>query len=214
VVAVVPGAAGAFRRAAVMRAGGYPTDTLVEDMDLTVTLLRAGWRIPYEPAALARTEAPERVRDVLRQRRRWAFGTLQVAAKHARAVLDPDAGRVGLIGLPWMVLSQVVLPLAGPLIDLYLLWLLVSGRWPTALLVMGVGAAIDLAVVGMAVWMEHEDPFFLLLTPMVRLVWRPLQLAAVVLSVHRWVHGATESWRKVRRYNTVPFAVLAKPSAA
>ncbi|HLJ08273.1 MAG TPA: polysaccharide deacetylase family protein, partial [Acidimicrobiia bacterium] len=61
VMSVVPGAAGAFRRRALLDAGGYPTDTLVEDADLTFTLLAAGWRIPYESAAVAWTEAPQRI---------------------------------------------------------------------------------------------------------------------------------------------------------
>jgi cellulose synthase/poly-beta-1,6-N-acetylglucosamine synthase-like glycosyltransferase len=214
VVAVVPGAAGAFRRVAVLEAGGYPTATLVEDMDLTVTMLRAGWRIPYEPRAVAHTEAPGCVLDVLRQRRRWAFGTLQVVAKHSPSMLDPDAGRVGLIGLPWMVLSQVVLPVVGPLLDLYLVYLLVTGRWTTVALVLGIGIAIDMAVAGAAVMMEGSDRRLLLLTPLLRIMWRPLQLAAVVVSMHRWVHGATESWRRVRRFNTVPAAPLSGTSAA
>src|SRR5262249_22614014 len=46
VVNVVPGAAGAFRRSAILAAGGYSDDTLVEDADLTIDLLRRGWQIP------------------------------------------------------------------------------------------------------------------------------------------------------------------------
>ncbi|MDQ1505228.1 MAG: hypothetical protein QOD57_2955 [Actinomycetota bacterium] len=113
-VAVVPGAAGAFRRAALIDVGGYPGDTLVEDADLTVELLRGGWQIHYEPTALAYTEAPEGVADALRQRRRWAYGTVELLAKHARSMLRPDEGRVGLLHLPWTLLSQVLLPLGGP----------------------------------------------------------------------------------------------------
>ncbi|MFO0626477.1 MAG: glycosyltransferase family 2 protein [Polyangiales bacterium] len=58
-IGVVPGALGAWRRDAVLAAGGYSHDTLVEDADLTLTLLRAGAVITYEPGAVARTEAPE-----------------------------------------------------------------------------------------------------------------------------------------------------------
>ncbi|MBV8959621.1 MAG: glycosyltransferase [Actinobacteria bacterium] len=214
VVAVVPGAAGAFRRRALVDVGGYPTETLVEDMDLTVMLLRAGWHVPYEPRAVARTEAPERARDVLAQRRRWAFGTLQVVAKHWDSLLDPDAHRIGLVGLPWMVVSQVLLPLAAPLIDLYLLYLLVVGQWATFALVLGIGLALDLFVVGLAMLLDGEDLRALALTPLMRVVWRPLQLAAVLLSVNRWVHASSETWRRVRRHNTVPVAAMTRSRAA
>ncbi|MBV8980261.1 MAG: glycosyltransferase [Acidimicrobiia bacterium] len=212
VVAVVPGAAGAFRRSALMEAGGYPTDTLVEDMDLTVSLLRAGWRIPYEPAAVAYTEAPESMRHVLRQRRRWSFGTLQVVAKHGDAFLDPRSGRVGLVALPWLVLTQVLLPLTGPFMDAYVLYLLVARQWETAALMALAAIAIDAAVMVMAVLMDGERKRDLALVPLVRVVWRPLQLAAVVLSVHRWLHGLSDSWRRVPRYNTVPAPALARES--
>jgi len=214
VVAVVPGAAGAFRRRALVDVGGYPTQTLVEDMDLTFMLLCAGWRVPYEPRAVARTEAPERARDVLAQRRRWAFGTLQVVAKHWDRMLDPDAHRVGLLGLPWMVLCQVILPLLAPLIDLYLLYLLIVGQWATVALVLGIGLAVDLFVVGLATLLDGEDLRALALTPLMRVVWRPLQLAAVLLSVNRWVHASSETWRRVRRSNTVPVVEIARSRAA
>src|SRR6185369_1149962 len=43
----IPGAIGAFRRDALRHAGGVPGDTLAEDTDLTMAVLRAGWRAVY-----------------------------------------------------------------------------------------------------------------------------------------------------------------------
>ena len=57
-VSVVPGAIGAWRVSAVREAGGYHTDTVAEDADLTMALLRDGYRVEYEDRALAYTEAP------------------------------------------------------------------------------------------------------------------------------------------------------------
>ena len=206
IISVVPGAAGAFRRAALLRVGGYPTDTLVEDADLTVTLLSAGWRIPYEAAAVAWTEAPERISAVVRQRRRWAYGTVQLLAKHAAALLDPSAGRIGLFGLPWILLSQVVLPIVGPLADLYLLYLVITGNRGAAAVILGMALALDAIVAVAAVVAEREEPSLVLMAPLLRVLWRPLQLFAVFCSVHRWTHGGAERWRRVERYNTVEVA--------
>ena len=44
----VPGAAGAFRRTTLADVGGVSDDTLAEDTDLTVAVVRAGWRVVYE----------------------------------------------------------------------------------------------------------------------------------------------------------------------
>jgi cellulose synthase/poly-beta-1,6-N-acetylglucosamine synthase-like glycosyltransferase len=203
VIAVVPGAAGAFRRAALVDVGGYPSDTLVEDADLTVALLRSGWRIHYEPEALAYTEAPEELGEALRQRRRWGYGNVEVLAKHAGSMLSPEAGRVGILGLPWMLLSQVLLPLCGPVADVFLLYLLCVGRFTTAAVLLVVALLMDFALTAAVVVAEREDKRLLATVPLLRFVWRPLQLVAVFGSVIRWLRGESEHWRRVRRLNSV-----------
>jgi cellulose synthase/poly-beta-1,6-N-acetylglucosamine synthase-like glycosyltransferase len=203
VMAVVPGAAGAFRVAAVRQVGGYQSDTVVEDADLTTALQRAGWRIPYEPAAVAWTEAPERLADVVRQRRRWSYGTVQVVAKHRGALLEPGAGNIGLVGLPWNLLSSVVLPALGPFADLWLLYLVVTGQMGIAAGVLAVAVAADLVVSALAVAADGERWSLVALSPLLRLLWRPLQLAVVIRSLRRWAVGADQHWDKVGRYDTV-----------
>ena len=73
-ITVVPGAIGAFRKKALEDAGGFTTDTLAEDCDLTVRILRCGYTIKNDNHAIAMTEAPETVRMFLKQRFRWSFG--------------------------------------------------------------------------------------------------------------------------------------------
>ena len=205
-MAVVPGAAGAFRVAAVRQVGGYQNDTVVEDADLTAALQRAGWRIPYEPAAVALTEAPESLADVVRQRRRWSYGTVQVVAKHRGALLEPEAGNIGLVGLPWNLLSSVILPVLGPFADLWLLYLVFSGQLGVAAAVLAVAVVADLAVAALAVAADGERWSLVALAPLLRLLWRPLQLAVVIRSLRRWAVGADQQWDKVGRYDTVYLA--------
>src|SRR5205085_5638190 len=84
-VSVVPGAVGAWRREAIVQAGGYTTDTMAEDMDLTWRIRRIGWRVDTESAAIGYTEVPDTFKNLYKQRFRWAFGTLQSLWKHRRA---------------------------------------------------------------------------------------------------------------------------------
>ena len=58
-ITVVPGAIGAFRKDAILIAGGFTTDTLAEDCDLTMRLLRNGYVIRNCTEAISYTEAPE-----------------------------------------------------------------------------------------------------------------------------------------------------------
>ena len=85
-ITVVPGCIGAWRRDALLSIGGYHADTLAEDADATIRLERAGWKVLCEPYAIARTEAPEKLRAFLKQRSRWMFGTLQAAYKNRMAM--------------------------------------------------------------------------------------------------------------------------------
>jgi cellulose synthase/poly-beta-1,6-N-acetylglucosamine synthase-like glycosyltransferase len=112
--------------------GGFVPDTLAEDADATTSLAVAGWKVVYEPRALARTEAPETLKGFMGQRVRWMFGTLQMAYKHRRAMLRGRPLGIGAFGLPNIVLFQFLFTLAAPFIDLMLLWSLVSGLFAYA----------------------------------------------------------------------------------
>jgi len=115
-VSVVPGAIGAWRVSAVREAGGYHTDTVAEDADLTMALLRLGYRVEYEDMALAYTEAPTNANGLMRQRFRWSFGILQAVYKH-RGVFARK-GALGWVALPNIMIFQILLPLVSPLIDI------------------------------------------------------------------------------------------------
>jgi cellulose synthase/poly-beta-1,6-N-acetylglucosamine synthase-like glycosyltransferase len=119
-VLVVPGAIGAWRKSAVQAVGGYVSDTLAEDMDLTWRLRRAGWRITADAEPVGWTEAPEAFGPFLRQRFRWTYGSLQVLWKHRGAL-----GRFGFFGrlvLPAQWLFGVVFQILGPVVDLRLIY--------------------------------------------------------------------------------------------
>jgi biofilm PGA synthesis N-glycosyltransferase PgaC len=109
-IVIVPGACAAWRRKAVLAAGGYSHETLAEDCDLTLSLHRAGWRVTQDDEAVAYTEAPEDVDGLLAQRTRWSYGTMQAIFKHRDLLLRPRWGWLGMLVLPTYVLS-IVMPL-------------------------------------------------------------------------------------------------------
>jgi len=115
-IGVVPGAIGAWRREALLAVGGYSSETLAEDADATFAIINAGWKVISEPGAEARTEAPEGVKAFIKQRRRWMFGTLQVAVKHSRVALSKKNGLI-LLTIPNAVLSLLGFALIIPVLD-------------------------------------------------------------------------------------------------
>jgi peptidoglycan/xylan/chitin deacetylase (PgdA/CDA1 family)/GT2 family glycosyltransferase len=217
VIPVIPGAAGVFRRAAVLAAGGYPADTLVEDADLTLRLLSGRGRVVFEPRAVAYTEAPETVRDVLRQRRRWSYGMVQVAVKHQSSLLATGSGRFGHMVLPWLFIGQILVPVAGPALDVWLGAQLLTGAWKLAVATAGLSAVTDVIVAAVAVRLDREDPRLVAWAPAMRFVWRPLQLVAALQAMWRWGQDQPVHWTKVTRRNTVVVPLTAaggQPSVA
>lgn len=115
-ILVVAGAAGGWRRAAIEEAGGYHSDSLAEDMDLTWRVRRLEWRVVNEPAAIGYTEAPEDFRGLYKQRFRWSYGALQCLWKHRGAFFKH--GFFGWLGVPSVLIFGCIFELLSPLADL------------------------------------------------------------------------------------------------
>jgi poly-beta-1,6-N-acetyl-D-glucosamine synthase len=117
-VNIVPGPVGIFRRDVVLQLGGYDSDTFAEDTDLTLKILSKGWRVVYEERAIAHTEAPENLLDLIKQRYRWTRGILQALDKH-RGVLWSRQGdiatRVSIVNLLFEILLWPMFNIIGHL---------------------------------------------------------------------------------------------------
>jgi cellulose synthase/poly-beta-1,6-N-acetylglucosamine synthase-like glycosyltransferase len=81
-VNIIPGPIGMFRKTALFDVGLYDSDTFAEDCDVTLKLISKGYQIDFEPEAVAYTEAPDKLLDLIKQRYRWTRGILQAIKKH------------------------------------------------------------------------------------------------------------------------------------
>lgn len=231
-VSVVPGAVGAWRRVAILQAGGYTTDTMAEDMDLTWRIRRIGWRIETESDAIGYTEAPDSFVGLYKQRFRWAFGTLQCLWKHRRAL-----GRYGWFGrvmLPSLWLFQVVYQVLSPIVDLQIavtIWVAaqawmrghLTADWqplPQALPALYTVAfmyafffVIELIGSAVAFKLDREDGKMLVWLFWQRFLYRQLMYAVLLKSVKTAISGMRAGWGKLERKGTVEIADV-EPSTA
>ncbi len=198
-ITVVPGAIGAFRKQLLQHVGGFAPDTVAEDTDLTLSIKELGYRIVYEPSAIAYTEAPSTVKELLKQRFRWTFGTMQAVWKHRRSFLNPRQGTLGLIGLPYLVFYQILFPLLGPLFDVALLAGLLSHRFELMLVYLAVYSSADLLSSAVALWLDRESLRQLWLLVPQRLIYRQLMYYVIVKSVYYVLRGRLVGWGKLKR---------------
>ena len=103
---LISGAFAAYRRRAVLAVGGFDTDCLVEDYELTHRLRHHAeaqglrWSTDVIGSARARTDAPDTIRAFLQQRRRWFGGFLQTQLWYRHMIGDQRYGRLGTRMLP------------------------------------------------------------------------------------------------------------------
>jgi cellulose synthase/poly-beta-1,6-N-acetylglucosamine synthase-like glycosyltransferase len=162
-VNIIPGPIGIFRKSALLKVGGYDHDTFAEDCDLTLKLLLEGWQVNYEPGAIAYTEAPEKMLDLLKQRYRWTRGILQAISKHKRRLIDPRGGFGVTFTLWYMIFEGIMWPSMNVFGNV--LFVFVAARYGTALPLVLWWAqltVLDLAAALYCVVVEEES---LLLVP-------------------------------------------------
>jgi peptidoglycan-N-acetylglucosamine deacetylase len=215
---VIPGAVGAWRRKALEECGGFPSDTLAEDQDLTIGMQRAGYQVRFDGTAIAWTEAPSTLRGLAKQRFRWAFGTLQCLWKYRDMTFNPRYGALGMVALPQVWLFQILLTALAPIADLLLVWQLIS-QWIAYsqhgaefsndnLVTVGiyycVFMAVDLLAALYGFLMERRENWSLLWWLMLqRFGYRQLMYYVVVQSLSTAARGAFVTWGKLERTGTV-----------
>lgn len=195
-VDVIPGAGGIFRKDAVAAVGGFDLETITEDMDLTVKLLKPRDKVRYEPTSICYTETPKTYRDWMRQRVRWCAGNIQVFSKHRR-----QWWHFGTLNLDfaYLLLSIFFVPLVevGTL-TLGVYWIL-RGLW------MGVAAVIGLSMVyesvssWVAIYLGEDDMSLVWMTVPYVLFYRYLMGIARFKALYNiYTHKA--GWTRSQRY--------------
>jgi cellulose synthase/poly-beta-1,6-N-acetylglucosamine synthase-like glycosyltransferase len=113
---IISGAFGLFRKREVIEVGGYSDATDTEDAEIVVRLHRRmceqgrKYRIVFVPDPVCWTEVPETLRVLTVQRSRWHRGLLQTLWLNRGMLFRRRYGSVGLIGMPWYVMFELLAP--------------------------------------------------------------------------------------------------------
>lgn len=205
VVGVVPGAVGAWHRDAVLAVGGFGTDTLAEDCDLTITLQVHGWKVSYAPDAVALTEAPETVQALLKQRFRWCFGVLQTVWKHKRAMIAPPKNNpaIGLLLMPCVLACHILTPLLAPLADVAALIAIGLGHAKAVMPYMVALIVAELLLTTLAMKIDRARWSLMWDWLINRTVYRWFLFIALTRAVFAALRGGAVGWGKLVRTGTV-----------
>ena len=207
-ITVVPGAIGAFRKKAIEDAGGFTTDTLAEDCDLTIRILRAGYIVENEANAVALTEAPETLKEFSKQRFRWTFGVMQTFWKNKDALFNVSYKGLGWIALPDILVFKYIVPFFSPLGDLFMLLGLMSENRGKIAVYYLIFLVVDALIAFMAFAFEKEKPIKLLWIIPQRLIYRWIMLVILFRAFKKALKGELQQWCVLKRTGNVKDIVV------
>ncbi len=141
-VPYVSGGLGMFDKDIAIKAGGYDSLSLAEDMDL-ITRMGAfmtdnnkKYSVKYVPITLCWTEGPTTLKVFGRQRSRWGRGLAQLMSTHRKILFNPRYGRMGMIVFPYHFFYELLAPIIEFLGILFYIYLILTQQinWPYAII--------------------------------------------------------------------------------
>lgn len=113
---IISGAFGLFKKDVVIAVGGYNHNTMGEDMELVVrlheycTANNIPYSIKYASDAVCWTQAPERLRDLCKQRKRWHIGLFQSMYAHRSMFFNSKFGALSFISYLYFLIYELFSP--------------------------------------------------------------------------------------------------------
>lgn len=203
IVNVVPGCLGLFEREAVEEVGGFSADTITEDFDFTLSLLKQGKKVHYSAQAISRTEAPPTLRRMYNQRLRWYRGTIQTLRKHKNIVSDTNYGLLHIVLMPYMWMSVGLAPMLGFIVLGAIVWTSLFGSVIEVLGLIVIFVLLEALFGTTALVIENdiekEDYWLLRYTPLMVIGYKQLQDYIMLRSLFDVVIGRRVGWTSAGR---------------
>jgi cellulose synthase/poly-beta-1,6-N-acetylglucosamine synthase-like glycosyltransferase len=133
---------------------------------VTLKALKSGSIVQASTSAVSYTEAPEKVKDLCKQRLRWYRGNFQALWKHRDAVYNPRYGFLQKLSFPHIAISMVFLPLAGLVNIVTSITIFVNGQGMILLPTFLFFCFLQFLLCVMAILLEDEDKKLALYAPL------------------------------------------------
>lgn len=116
-ILIISGAFSCFRKDCLTEIGGYKTGSIGEDMEIIVRIHKIfrkknpKAKVTFVPDPICWTEAPEKIKTLMRQRTRWQKGTIDSLLLHKSLFLNLRYGLLGLLAFPYFVFFEALSPI-------------------------------------------------------------------------------------------------------
>ena len=198
-ITIVPGALGAFKKSALEQIGTYHKDTLVEDFDATLKVLKSGQVVQGSTRAVAFTQAPTTLRDFYNQRKRWYRGNLQVFSRHSDAARNPRYGNLQKLAYPFMLLSNIVMPIVGVVVLVNVILAILYGDWFFVVQIMILFIVLQYLLTALAVRIDGDDPKLILYSIFLAFGYKHIMDFLLIKAIVETLLKSKASWTSAKR---------------
>jgi len=198
-ITIVPGALGCFRKSVLSEGGGYDKETIVEDFDTTIKILKSGGIVRGTTKSVAYTEAPNTLRDFYNQRIRWYRGNLQVVTKHRDALKNPRFGFLQKLAFPYMLIAMIVLPITGFAVLVSAILAIIEGDVLFVLTSFGFFIMLQYLINAMAVRIDGDDKKLILYSVFFNFGYKQLLDAILLRTAIAQLFKRKAKWTSARR---------------
>jgi cellulose synthase/poly-beta-1,6-N-acetylglucosamine synthase-like glycosyltransferase/peptidoglycan/xylan/chitin deacetylase (PgdA/CDA1 family) len=211
-IMIVPGACGAWRKSAVIEAGGFSHSTLAEDCDLTLKIQELGhYKILQDNRAISYTEAPQKMKSLIKQRFRWTFGNIQALWKHRHMILNEKYSYLGMFVMPYSVISIMTSLLFWPFLTFVAVQNIISGNYMIILIYFGITLALQFIVATIGLLLTRAPLYYLAAVPFARFIYGPIRIYVLYKTLVIALRGSYVGWNKLVRMGTVKYTPNPQP---
>ena len=196
---IVPGALGAFRKIKLIESGTYHKDTLVEDFDATVKVLRSGMIVEGSNKSIAYTQAPQTFIDFYKQRKRWYRGNLQVLRRHSDILTNPRFGYLHRFAFPLMVVHMILIPITSMMVWGFAIYQLILGNYYFVAFTISMFIALQYLLSAMAIRMDGDDKRMVLYSVFLVIGYKQIIDFMQLKAVMEELIGLKAKWTSAKR---------------
>ena len=179
--------------------GFYDRDTLTEDFDITVKLLKTKRVVQALSDANVYTEATVTWKDFIKQRTRWNRGTYQTIMKHRNVFENPRFGYLRNLTFQYIILSMFFVPFVSVASLIVIAISALTGHVLQVLFVMGVFMLIQATYSFLAILMDDEDMKLLIYSPLFVVGYKEVRNFVKIKSLFDILSRREMKWGSLQR---------------
>lgn len=207
-VMIIPGACGAWRKEAIIAAGGLSHSTLAEDCDLTLSVQRLGrYTILQDNDAVSYTEAPQQIKSLVKQRFRWTFGGIQALWKHRGMLFDWRYKWLGSLFMPNAIVSIAIPFFFWPILIFISIQNILDGNYTIILLYFVISLFLQFIIATIGIVIARSKPSYIIAVPFARFIYGPIRTYILYKTVLTALKGTYVGWNKLVRTGTAAYPV-------